>query len=230
MSASTKPGRRGIRYRSRRPLPALVLLAVLVLLSGFMWTHVFETRQTTEMATRCNPPTPSKANPQAPAVQVGSMLPRNALDQTPLVPPQDVGVKVLNANGQSRQASLVSDELTSLGFAKGPEAGNDTVYQNLDLACHGQIRFGDSGAGKARTLSLLVPCTQLVRDERSDDTVDLALGGKFEDIKSKPEARQVLQQLKDWASHRDQGDSAAQEVSPPTISGKVLQEARDVSC
>lgn len=230
MSASTKPGRRGIRYRSRRPIPALVLLALLVLASGFMWTRVFETRQTTESASSCQPPTPSKANPQAPAPSVGSMLPRNALDQTPLVPPQDIGVRVLNANGQSRQAGLVGDELTTFGFGQGPEAGNDTIYQNQDLNCHGQIRFGDKGAGEARTLSLMVPCTQLVRDERADTSIDLALGGKFEDIKYKPEARQVLQQLTDWAAKRDQGEDGTQEASQPTISGKLLQEARNVSC
>lgn len=225
--ASTRPVRRGIRYRSRRPIPALVLLAVLVLVSGFVWTRVFENRQTTETATTCNPPS---AKPGAAQQPVGTPLPRNGLDDAPLVPPQDVATRVLNGNGQARQATLVSDELTSLGFAKGPDPGNDPSYPNQDLKCHGQIRFGQDGAGEARTLSLMIPCAQLVRDERTDRSVDLALGSRFEDIKPKPEARQVLDQLKDWEAKRDQGDAGAQEVSPPKVDGKLLKEARDVSC
>jgi len=204
-----------------------VLLAVLVLVSGFVWTRVFETRETTEMATTCAPPTPK---PGAPAPPLGSMLPRNGLDQTALAPPQEVGARVLNANGQARQATLVSDELTTLGFAKGPKPGNDTTYPNLDLHCHGQIRFGEAGASQARTLSLLVPCAQLVRDERTDRSIDLALGSRFEDIKPKPEARQIIAQLQDWAAKRDQGEAGSQEMSPPKIDGKLLKEARDVSC
>lgn len=225
--ASNRPGRRGIRYRSRRPIPALVLLAVLVLVSGFVWTRVFENRQTTETATTCAPPTPKAGAAPQP---IGAMLPRNGLDETPLAPPQSVGTRVLNANGQARQATLVSDELTTLGFAKGPEPGNDTTYPNLDLHCHGQIRFGEAGSSQARTLSLMAPCAQLVRDERAEQSIDLALGSRFEDIKSKPEARQILAQLQDWGAKREQGDAGAQEMSPPKIDGKLLKEARDVSC
>lgn len=226
--ASARPGQRGARYRRRRPIPALVVLVILVLASGFMWTRVFETRETTETATQCNAPTPS--SPQAPAPALGQMLPRSTLDQTALVPPQDIGVRVLNANGESKQAGLISDELSSLGFGQGPPAGNDPVYKNYDLNCHGQIRFGGAGAGEARTLSLMAPCSQLVRDERMDSSVDLALGGEFDDIKTTPEAKQVMQQLKNWVAKRGQQGGAEQEVTPPKISKNLLTEARDVSC
>ncbi len=46
----------------------------------------------------------------------------------------------------------------------------------------GQIRYGPAGASAARTLSLVVPCAELVDDGRQGATVDLALGSDFRDI------------------------------------------------
>ena len=227
-AASSRWGRQGPRYRRRRPLPALLVLGLLVVLSGFVWTRVFETAETTETATRCNMPGPPTAAspPGEQQVPVGQMLGRTALDQTSPAPPQDIRVRVLNGNGEANQASLISQELTNLGFAPGGEPDNDSVYPAYDLNCHGQIRFGGAGAPSARTLSLMVPCAQLVRDYRPDASLDLALGAEFDDIKSTPQARQVLQELKNWAP---QG-GAAQEARPPQISNELMTAARDVSC
>lgn len=225
--ASAKLGRRRPRYRRRRPLPGLVVLGLLVVLSGYVWTMVFETVETTEAATQCNAPTPPPGAPPQSAPALGEMQPRNGLDRSPLSPPQDVGVRVLNGNGESKQAGLVSDELTSLGFAKGPKADNDPIYRNYDLNCHGQIRYGDSGAGAAHTLSLMAPCSQLVRDERQDGSVDLALGAKFDDIKTTPEAKQILQQLKSSNVQRADG---GQQDSQPSVDRNLLAAARDVTC
>ena len=235
-AASTRrPG-----YRRRRPIPAIIVLAILVVMSGFLWTRVFETSQDIEAATRCNLPGPPPAEPAAnqtdgaepePApVPLGEMLPRTALDQTSPIPPQDVPVRVYNSNGESRQATLVSEELATLGFGSGGEPGNDPTYTNYDLTCHGQIRYGAAGTGGARTLSLLVPCAQLVRDEREDATVDLALGSRFDDIKASSEAKQVLQELKNWVPQRDQQDGPKDEVSKPPIKQDLLTAARDVHC
>lgn len=209
------------------------MLAVLVVLSGFVWTRVFESSEDIEAATTCNLPGAQTAPPEpGKPVQAaaGTMLPRDALNQTSPIPPQDIKVRVLNSNGESRQASLISDELSSLGFAKGGEADNDPVYTNYDLKCHGQIRFGGAGVSGARTLSLLAPCAQLVRDEREDASIDLALGADFDDIKSTSEAKQILQKLKNWVPQRDQQDGAHQEVNPPSVSDELLAAARDVHC
>lgn len=227
--ASAKLGRRRPRYRRRRPLPALVVLSLLVVLSGYVWTMVFETVETTEAATRCNVPSAPQGAPPEAAPDVGEMQPRSGLDRSPLLPPQNIGVRVLNGNGESKQAGLISDELTSLGFAKGPKADNDPIYRNYDLNCHGQIRYGEAGAGAAHTLSLMAPCSQLVRDEREDESVDLALGAKFDDIKSTPEAKQILQQLKNSDAQRADSGSGQQD-SAPRIDRNLLAAARDVSC
>lgn len=218
--------RQGPRYRRRRPLPALVLLGALVLLSGLLWTRVFESVEDIETATRCNQPAPPTAAPvdgtsQSAPPPLGKMLPRNALDNVAPVPPQQVKVRVLNGNGEVNQASLVSGVLTDLGFAEGGEPDNDPVYVNYDLNCHGQIRFGSAGAGAARTLSLIAPCAQLVHDGRTDDTIDFALGTEFNDIKSTSEAKQVMQQLKSQSPGED---------SKPKIDEELLAKARDVHC
>jgi hypothetical protein len=210
-----------------------VVLVGLVVLSGLLWTQIFDSVQDIEAATTCNPPgaptAPPQADDQPEPVALGSMLPRAALDSTTPIPPQDVRVRVLNGNGEARQATLVSDELASLGFAKGG-AGNDPVYVNYDLKCHGQIRFGGAGVSAARTLSLIAPCAQLVRDERPDAGVDFALGADFDDIKTTSEAKQVLQELENWVPQRDHQGGAQQEVTPPKISNDLLTKARDVHC
>ncbi|SFS67114.1 envelope integrity protein Cei [Saccharopolyspora flava] len=231
-AVGARSGRR-VGYRRRRPLPALVVLVALVVLSGLLWTRVFGSVEDIDAATTCNPPgaptAPPEVSGQPAQVPLGTMLQRDALDSTTPVPPQDVHVRVLNGNGESRQATMVGDELGSLGFTPAG-ADNDSVYVNYDLKCHGQIRFGAAGQSAARTLSLIAPCAQLVRDEREDAGVDYALGSDFDDIKSTQEAKQILQQLQNWVPQRDQQESAQQEVTPPKISEDLLSKARDVHC
>lgn len=237
MSAAS--ARQGQRYRRRRPLPALILLAVLIVLSGFVWTRVFESTETVEMATRCNVPTskqqgaagstPQPPEPPAKTV-VGTMMPRDALNDVVPVPPQDVRVRVLNANGQVNQATLISKELSNLGFGHGGEPANDPIYRNQDLNCHAQIRYGAAGSSAARTLSLIAPCAQLVRDERTDPTVDLALGKEFSGIKTTQQAHQLLQKLKTWGKQHDPVVGDQKQVRPPKLDEDLLSKARDVHC
>jgi hypothetical protein len=231
--AKTGRGWGGPRYRRRRPLPAVLVFALLVVLAIFMWTRVFETTANTEAATECNLPGEPKVPPAgpdrttAPAVApFGSMLPRDSLDHVTPAAPKNVRVTVLNANGQSRQATLIGDELNGFGFAQGGPPANDPIYPRFDMKCHGQIRFGGPGASAARTLSLAVPCAQLVQDGRPDPSVDLALGSEFNDIKMTRQAKQVLQQLTAWAARPGQAAGSP----PPVIDTNLLSEARDVHC
>ncbi|MFC7344014.1 envelope integrity protein Cei [Saccharopolyspora griseoalba] len=231
-AAGARWGRRA-GYRRRRPLPALAVLVALVVLSGLVWTNVFDSIPSLEAATTCNKPgratQPPEASGMPPQVPLGEMKNRDALNSVTPIPPEDVHVRVLNGNGESRQATLVSDELESLGFTP-IGADDDAVYVNYDLKCHGQIRYGGAGVSAARTLSLIAPCAQLVRDERADAGVDLALGSEFDDIKTTQSAKQVLQQLESWVPQREAQDDGRGEVSPPKIDKKLLQDARDVHC
>jgi hypothetical protein len=100
-----------------------------------------------------------------------------------------------------------------------------------DMTCRGQIRFGAPGARAARTLSLIEPCLELVRDERQDATVDIAIGKKFDEVKPNHDARKVLDQLAAWAAQQpDTSGGQAAEPGPPTLVPSNVAAARAVHC
>jgi hypothetical protein len=101
---------------------------------------------------------------------------------------------VLNASGQGGQAAEVAGALRDLGFAD-PEAANDPIYDTARLECQGQIRFGPSGRAAAASIWLVAPCTELFQDERTDDTVDLALGTEFTELTHSDDIDAVLASL-----------------------------------
>ena len=159
-------------YRRRNLVPATVLVAVLAIATIVTWTVVF-TNSTAGSVTSCNAsPVPGAGTPQS----------ADALDDQPAAAPGDVRVHVLNGAGQRGQAQLAAAELGELGIAEAAPPDNDPLYPAQDLSCVGQIRYGPEGASAARTLSLVVPCAELVADQRTGSQVDLALGDDFRDI------------------------------------------------
>jgi hypothetical protein len=98
--------------------------------------------------------------------------------------PALVPVRVLNASTVVGQAKTVTDELRALGFASVLPQDNDPLYPagaypQAVLRCYGEIRFGRAGLAEARTVLLIAPCSQLVLDDRIDNSVDLSLGAKY---------------------------------------------------
>jgi len=122
-------------------------------------------------------------------------LPADGLDAVPPAPPQFAQVQVLNANGVLGEATIVDAKLAQLGFASTTTPANDALYPAFDLRCYGQIRFGAAGQAAARTLSLVAPCAELVRDIRPDAVVDLALGTQFTGLQPNDAARNALLSL-----------------------------------
>ena len=142
----------------------------------------------------CNAPPPA-ADPTVPAPQLGEQVTR--ADMTDVTPAKlaDTKIRVLNASGQGGQAAEVAGELRDLGFAE-PAAANDPVYANARLECQGQIRFGPSGRAAAAAVWLVAPCTELFQDQRSDDTVDLAIGTEFSELTHSDDIDAVLASLR----------------------------------
>lgn len=123
--------------------------------------------------------------------------PANALDGTAPAVLAEAPVRVLNANGQTGQAGQVAAELGELGFAS-PDTnpvGNDPLYPNQNLTCHGQIRYGEEGAATAAALKIAAPCMQLVTDARAGTAVDLALGTYFKELTGDRTAQDALAAL-----------------------------------
>ncbi|WP_183786047.1 envelope integrity protein Cei [Prauserella flava] len=186
-------------YRKHKPLPALIVVAVLGLAASAIWINVVTSTEDLDEAIRCtpaaHPPEGVTFNPQ----------PHDALSSTQPAPPHRVNVQVLNASGLRGEAAMTTSALEQLGFTQLGEPGNDDAFPKGEASCHGQLRYGPNGEAAARTLRLIDPCLQLVEDGRKDATVDLAIGSAFNDVRPTSEALDVLEQLKRSSKNNTSG-------------------------
>lgn len=217
--------RRSRPYQRRRRAPLLILVSVLAVVAVATWTTVFMNAGPTG-ASSC--PTVDPAP--------GEVLDAGALDEVPPAPPAAVRVRVLNAGGQRGQANLVAAQLGDLGFGEAAPPDNDPFYPREDMECYGQLRFGAAGQGAASTLALVLPCAELVRDMRADDSVDVAVGTAFGDLNPSRTQRDVLEELAEPGSGTDGAANADPNAAdaptaqpPPVVDPDLLDEARD-SC
>ena len=169
----------------------LVALAVVTLL---VWLMALSQPPDVHEAAVCNAP-PPPADPTATAPQLGEQVSRQTMTDVNPAKLADTKIHVLNASGQGGQAAEVAGELRDLGFAE-PAATNDTLYANTRLECQGQIRFGPSGRAAAAAVWLVAPCTELFQDQRSDGTVDLAIGTEFSQLTHSDDIDAVLASLR----------------------------------
>ncbi|PXY33654.1 hypothetical protein DI005_15040 [Prauserella sp. PE36] len=212
-------------YRKYKPLPALIVIGVLGLVAAFVWVNAISSNTDLEEAIRCQPsPTPTGGVTYTPQ-------PHDALDATQPTPPDRVAVRVLNASGTRGQAAMTTEGLRRLGFTQIAEPENDPAYANAEANCHGQIRYGANGEGAARTVALVDPCLELVRDNRQDATVDLAIGTAFNNARLTTAARDVLDRLNTWsAQNRGTGESEQSTGKGPDIDQALLDETRPEHC
>jgi hypothetical protein len=173
-------------YRTHRPGRAVLLTVLLGTTAGLVWLSALH-----QTAGGCRSAAPGPAAQST----FSQQLPDDGLDVVPPAPPQFTRVQVLNANGVRGEAAVVDEALAQLGFASTTTPANDPLHPAADLHCYGEIRFGAAGQAAARTLSLAVPCAELVRDVRPDSGVDLALGTKFLAVRPNNSARTALLDL-----------------------------------
>jgi LytR cell envelope-related transcriptional attenuator len=214
-------------YRRRRRAPWAVVVALLAVAAVATWTVVLSNANGPSAATACPPPTAGSLP--------GQVITAAALDGVAPVPPAATKVRVLNAGGQRGQANLVAAQLTDLGFTEAAPPGNDPLHPNGDMECVGQLRFGASGQGAARTLTLVLPCTELVRDDRGDDTVDIAVGTGFRDVNPPRAVRNALDQIGNNGNGGGSDGSANADPNAPTtatpgVDPTVLETARNAAC
>ncbi|MGH3800595.1 MAG: envelope integrity protein Cei [Pseudonocardiaceae bacterium] len=236
-AVGSSPGQRLRRYRTRKPMPAVLLAVVTSAVAGLVWASVLQD----PTAGGCQ----AAAETTAAAVTPGQRLPFDGLDGVAPAPPQQVRVQVLNASGTRGEAAIVGGGLSELGFEPTDTPADDPLHPAFDLFCRGEIRFGVAGQAAARTLSLAVPCAELVRDARPDSMVDLALGTEFTTLRPNAAARQALQVLAQLGQpapvESSQGGLAAQsglqsmpqsitEPVTPLMAPILLSQARQVTC
>jgi hypothetical protein len=196
ITEGTAFNKRGLPFRRRNIWPGVIVAAVLAVITGLVWTIALTRPPEVVEAAVCNPPPPA-TDPAAPKLgqQVAS-TDMAGVEPAKLV---DTKITVLNASGQGGQAAEVSGELRDLGFAQ-PTAANDPIYASTRLTCQGQIRFGPSGEAAAAAVWLVAPCTELFRDERDNDTVDLVIGTDFTELTHSDDIDAVLAGLKPEAT------------------------------
>jgi LytR cell envelope-related transcriptional attenuator len=197
----------GRPFRRRNFRPAIALLVVMVVASAVVWTIALTRQPEVHEATVCNLP-PEQPDPGQP--RLGSAVSRSTMVNVAPAKLADAKVRVLNASGRGGQAADIAGALKDLGFAQ-PTAANDPIYAHTKLSCQGQIRFGDAGQAGAAALWLVAPCTELYRDDRSDDSVDLAVGTEFSALAHNDDIASVLAGLR-------QGDT---EPADPALLAKI---------
>jgi LytR cell envelope-related transcriptional attenuator len=186
----------GRPFRRRNSRPAIVMAVLLLVATGVVWTIALTRPAKVHEAAVCNAPPQTAGTTPA---QLGEQVSRS--DMTDVTPAKlaDTKVRVLNASGRGGQAGDVAGALKDLGFAQ-PTAANDPIYANARLNCQGQIRFGTAGQATAAAVWLVAPCTELFRDNRADDSVDLALGTDFGSLAHSDNIDTVLATLRPGAN------------------------------
>jgi hypothetical protein len=139
---------------------ALVVLGLLVVMAAVAagWAIAKDSETAARQATPCIKST----------VPFSTTMPRRAAD---------VHVNVYNATSRIGLATTVADELQARDFTVG-KIGNDPLQQTVEAPV--QLRYGPAGAGAAQMLRAWFAGAQPTLDNRSDGTVDLVLGIRYE--------------------------------------------------
>ena len=158
------------RFTARRPLPALLFLVGLSLLTALVWWRVIH---------RSDSSSSSSSSPSCPATS-NTVVPQ----------PGAVTVNVLNSTDRAHLARTVAGTLRTRGF-------HVTGYGNDDpgIVVNGvaEIRYGTKGNDAATLLSFYLPGATLVPTQRSDSGVVVSLGTKFTAVSTNAQAMTAMQ-------------------------------------
>ncbi|MEP6852164.1 MAG: LytR C-terminal domain-containing protein [bacterium] len=149
---------------ARRPIPALVFLLALSLLSGLVWYRVLNRD---DAAGRTTGGGTSASRVCVPRTAKPVALPK----------PSGVTVSVLNAAGVAGLARSVGNGLKGRGFKLGA-IGNDSVSGTVAT----EVRYGIKSASAARLVQLYVPGSRLVPVQSNSSVVVVAIGTSYKSL------------------------------------------------
>lgn len=153
---------------ARRPLPALVFLLILALLTAIVWWRVIHRVSSEASAAK---PSPS-CSPAAVTV---------------VPPPTTVTVHILNATNRQGLAAGVRSKLAKAGFVVA-DIGNDDV----PIAGVAEIRYGPAGRAAGKLVAYYFPAATLIGSARTDNQVEIALGAKFTAVSTTAIVKQAM--------------------------------------
>lgn len=187
--------KRGLPFRRRNIWPGVITVGVLFVVTALIWMIALTRSEDVQEAAGCNPPPPPGEQSAPDTPTLGQQVTRSEMVDVTPARLTDTKIRVLNASGQGGQAGEVSGALRDLGFAQ-PTAANDPIYASTRLTCQGQIRFGPKGQAAAASVWLVAPCTELFKDSREDDSVDLVIGTEFTSLTHSDDIDAVLAGLR----------------------------------
>ena len=152
---------------TRRPLPALISLVALLLLTALVWWRVMNRDDTTSAAAKPCPAASTSASAAA--------APRT------LPPPRTIDVLVLNATTRSGIATKARATLLADGFRATRRATNDDLSTNK-VTGQGQIRFDAAKKPAALLLQYYFPGAQLTQVSAASEQVTVSLGPKYTSV------------------------------------------------
>ena len=129
----------------RRPLPALLALVALLLLTGLVWWRVLNrsSGDTAQHAHRSACPSASSSAHALPA-------------------PSAVPIQVLNSTTRKGIAGNARTNLVADGFSSSDAAGNDARSKLNKIKSVGEIRYGPTGKAGATLVRYYLPGAVLV--------------------------------------------------------------------
>lgn len=181
----------------RRPLPALVFIGALSLLTALVWFRVLHRTDSTPQAgsstTACPSPShsPSASSSAPPA------------PPTTLPVPAKVTVLVLNSTNRNGVAGAATKLLRKDGFATKKATNDQPVYGGHgQLKTYGEIRYAAAQLPSATLLSYYFPRATLVVDKSAGRTIYVALGQKFKHVAPAKTVRKALKRDQVTLKHR----------------------------
>jgi hypothetical protein len=148
----------------RRPLPALISLLALLLLTAIVWWRVLHRDDSSAKQT-------AKACPSATVT---------APAPTVLPAPRSIDVEVLNATDRRGIATAARSAFIASGFKSPRMAGNLKVKRPITTS--GQIRYSPAEKSAATLVSYYLPGSRLVATRTTQKRVVVVLGTKYQKL------------------------------------------------
>lgn len=148
---------------TRRPLPALISLVALLLLTGLVWWRVLHRDSGSAAAPKPCPSSSTAATVTLPA-------------------PSDVTIIVLNSTSRAGIAARVRTTLSQDGFNVPALAKNDSAAKRNKISGPAEIRFGPRGRQAATLLRYYFPGATMVSEKFTSGTVVVSLGTRFTSV------------------------------------------------
>lgn len=154
----------------RRPLPAVIALAALLLLTAIVWWRVLNRDSGSSASPTCTSEPPPAASLPAPSL---------------------VTVQLLNSTDRQGIADKARATLVNDGFNSPDPADNDK--SKVKIPGVAQIRYGRKGKGGAKLLHYYFPKAKLVHIKSKTATVVVSLGARYQGVASSSAVNAALQ-------------------------------------